>query len=108
LSFKVLSAEISHETNTFNIRPTTLQSFRDHYLLDGEAAIAARGAKNTVLAGMLDAARDHGWDVTHTISAAAGPGGRVTRDAFDALVSPLRMPRMASGTACSSSCMAPW
>jgi microcystin degradation protein MlrC len=89
LSFKVLSAEISHETNTFNIRPTTLQSFRDHYLLDGEAAIAARGAKNTVLAGMLDAARDHGWDVTHTISAAAGPGGRVTREAFDALVSPL-------------------
>jgi microcystin degradation protein MlrC len=89
LSFKVLSAEISHETNTFNIRPTTLKSFRDHYLLDGEAAIAARGAKNTVLAGMLDAARDHGWDVTHTISAAAGPGGRVTREAFDALVSPL-------------------
>jgi microcystin degradation protein MlrC len=89
LSFKVLSAEISHETNTFNIRPTTLQSFRDHYLLDGEAAIAARGAKNTVLAGMLDTARDHGWDVTHTISAAAGPGGKVTRDAFDALVAPL-------------------
>ncbi|MFN3227853.1 MAG: M81 family metallopeptidase [Hyphomicrobiales bacterium] len=89
MSFKVLSAEISHETNTFNIRPTTLQSFRDHYLLDGDAAIAARGAKNTVLAGMLDAARDHGWDVTHTISAAAGPGGRVTREAFDALVSPL-------------------
>ncbi|MEQ8742962.1 M81 family metallopeptidase [Parasphingorhabdus sp.] len=89
MSFKVLSAEISHETNTFNIRPTTLQSFRDHYLLDGEAAIAARGAKNTVLAGMLDTARDHGWDVTHTISAAAGPGGKVTRDAFDALVAPL-------------------
>lgn len=89
MSFKVLSAEISHETNTFNIRPTTLQSFRDHCLLDGKAAIAARGAKNTVLAGMLDAAGDHGWDVTHTISAAAGPGGRVTRDAFDALVTPL-------------------
>ncbi|MFN3172329.1 MAG: M81 family metallopeptidase [Hyphomicrobiales bacterium] len=89
MGFKVLSAEISHETNTFNIRPTTLQSFRDHYLLDGEAAVASRGAKNTVLAGMLDAARDHGWDVTHTISAAAGPGGRVTRDAFDTLVTPL-------------------
>lgn len=89
MSFKVLSAEISHETNTFNIRPTTLQSFRDHYRLDGEAAIASRGAKNTVLAGMLDTAKDHGWDVTHTISAAAGPGGRVTRDAFDALATPL-------------------
>lgn len=89
MSFKVLSAEISHETNTFNIRPTALQSFRDHYLLDGEVAVATRGAKNTALAGMLDTARDYSWQVNHVLSAAAGPGGKVTRDAFDTLVAPL-------------------
>lgn len=89
MSFKVLSAEISHETNTFNIRPTSLQSFRDHYLLDGQVAVATRGAKNTALAGMLDTARDYDWQVNHVLSAAAGPGGKVTRDAFDTLVAPL-------------------
>lgn len=89
MSFKVLSAEIAHETNTFNIRPTTIQSFRDRYLLDGDQAVAARGDKNTELAGLLDAGRDHGWDVKHVISAAAGPGGVVTRDAFEALNAPL-------------------
>ena len=89
MSFKVLSAEIAHETNTFNIRPTTLQSFQDRFLLDGDQAIAARGDKNTELAGLLDTGRDHGWEIKHVISAAAGPGGVVTRDAFDALTAPI-------------------
>ena len=57
MSFKVLSAEIAHETNTFNIYPTTLKSFQDRYLLDGTQAIATRGSQNTELAGMLDLAR---------------------------------------------------
>jgi microcystin degradation protein MlrC len=89
MGFKVLSAEIAHETNTFNIRPTTLQSFRDRFLLDGPQAIATRGDKNTELAGLLDTARDYGWEVSHVLSAGAGPGGCVTRDAFEVLVNPL-------------------
>jgi len=89
LSFKVLSAEIAHETNTFNIRPTTLQCFRDRYLLEGESALAVRGDKNTELAGFLDVGRDHGWRIKHVISAAAGPGGVVTRNAFETLTAPL-------------------
>jgi microcystin degradation protein MlrC len=89
LGFKVLSAEISHETNTFSIHPTGLKSFQDRYFLDGERAIADRGQQNTELAGLLDAARAHDWTVDHVLSAAAGPGGPVTRSAFDALVDPL-------------------
>ena len=89
MNFKVLSAEIVHETNTFNIYPTTIQSFQDRYLLEGNSAIDERGDKDTELAGMLDVGRTYGWDVMHTISAAAGPGGVVTRDAFDTLTAPL-------------------
>ncbi len=89
MGFKVLSAEISHETNTFNIRPTTVQCFQDRYLLAGSQAISARGDKNTELAGLLDTGRDYGWQIRHTISAAAGPGGRVTQSAFDTLMAPL-------------------
>jgi hypothetical protein len=59
LSFKVLSAEISHETNTFNIYPTTLRCFEDRYLLKGDQAIATRGNQNTELAGLLDVGRDY-------------------------------------------------
>lgn len=89
MSFNVLSAEISHETNTFNVYPTTLRSFEDRYLLMGEQAIATRGDQNTELAGLLDVGREYGWEINHVLSAAAGPGGRVSRAAYDALVAPL-------------------
>ena len=89
MGLNVLSAEISHETNTFSIRPTDLQAFRDRYFLDGPGAIAVRGNANTELAGLLEVGRRHDWTITHTNSAAAGPGGRVTRAAFEALTTPL-------------------
>lgn len=89
MGFTVLSAEISHETNTFSIRPTDILAFQDRYLLDGPAAISTRGTKNTELAGLLDAGRAHDWAVSHQLSAAAGPGGRVTTDAFETLIAPV-------------------
>lgn len=89
MPLRILTAEISHETNTFNIRPTGLAEFQDRFLLDGPAAIAARGSSNTELAGVFDTGRRHGWDMTHVISAAAGPGGRVTDEAFETLCAPL-------------------
>lgn len=89
MGLTVLSAEISHETNTFSIHPTDLAAFHDRYHLDGPAAIGARGDKNTELAGLMDVARDRGFAVTHVGSAAAGPGGRVTREAFESLLAPL-------------------
>jgi microcystin degradation protein MlrC len=89
LGFKVLSAEIAHETNTFNVHPTTLRDFQDRYFLMGDQALAVRGESNTELAGLLDTGRDHDWQITHVLSAAAGPGGVVTRHAFDTLTAPL-------------------
>lgn len=86
---RILTAEISHETNTFNIRPTDIQQFQDRYLLDGPSAVAIRGDGNTELAGVMDVAHVYDWDVTHVISAAAGPGGRVTDAAFNHLCAPL-------------------
>ncbi len=89
MGFNVLSAEIAHETNTFNLNRTTLQSFRDRFFLEGEKAIVARGQSNTELAGLLDTGRDYDWNVTHVLSACAGPGGVVTGEAFSALTDPL-------------------
>ena len=86
---RILTAEISHETNTFNFRPTELENFHNRFLLAGPDAIAARGNANTELAGVLDCARRQDWEVNHVISAAAGPGGRVSDHAFDSLCAPL-------------------
>ena len=82
---KVLSAEIYHETNTFNCRDTDVQAFKDRFLLFNAEAIAARGDANTELAGFLDVGEIHGWQIDHVLSASAGPSGIVTHTAFDLL-----------------------
>lgn len=85
----ILTAEFSHETNAFSIHPADYAAFASRGLLTGDAAIAARGAANTGLAGFLDVAKDHGWTLKHTVSASAEPCGPVTRDAFDRIAGPI-------------------
>ena len=88
--FRVLSAEFAHETNTFSIIPTGFAQFAaQDCFLDAASAIAARGDSNTELAGFLDAARAHDWQLVHVLSAIAQPAGRVTRDAFERLSGPI-------------------
>ena len=89
MSFNVLTAEMSHETNTFSLYKTGKSAFMTRYALMGAAAITERGAENTELAGFLDAGRVHDWNVTHVISAAAGPSGKIRRKAFDWLCEPI-------------------
>lgn len=89
MSFNVLTAEISHETNSFSLHKTGRQAFMARYALMGAAAIAERGAENTELAGFLDTGRTYGWQITHVLSAAAGPSGKIRRKAFDWLCEPL-------------------
>ncbi len=89
MSFNVLTAEMSHETNTFSLHKTGKQAFMARYALMGAAAIEERGNENTELAGFLDAGRVHDWRVTHILSAAAGPSGKIRRKAFDWLCEPI-------------------
>ncbi len=89
MTFRVLTAELSHETNTFSRRVTNAQSFKDRYVLFGDEAIAARGEASTELAGFMDAGRAHGWQIEHVLSAAAGPSGKVERATFEWLCDPI-------------------
>ena len=83
MSFTVLTAEFSHESNTFSRCPADYAAFTDRGIKLGDEAIAARAEANTPIAGFLDIGRPAGWTVIHAISAAAQPSGPVTRDAFD-------------------------
>ncbi len=83
MSFRVLTAEFSHESNTFSQRPTDLAAFRDRYYFVGADAIPERGTANTPLAGFLKIARAENWTVHHAISAGATPSGPVTREAYE-------------------------
>lgn len=85
MSFHVLTGSFVHESNTFKKGETTLQDFRDEVLDEGQVAIDRFGDVNDELAGFLDVGRAAGWRITHSVSAHANPGARVSREAFDHL-----------------------
>ncbi len=83
MPFHILTGAFVHESNTFKKGETDLQAFRDDVLDIGQVAIDRFGDVNEELAGFLDAGRTAGWRITHTVSAHATPGARVSRAAFD-------------------------
>ncbi len=89
MGFNVLTAEISHETNSFSLQETNEKAFINRYVLVGADAITERGNENTELAGFLDTGHAHGWQLHHVLSAEAGPSGKVTRSTFDWLCNPV-------------------
>ena len=78
MSKRVLSAEISHETNTFNIRPTTLAMWQARRCYRGAKIAELMTGTQSEISAHLDAAHRHGWDLVQPIAAAAPPGGRTT------------------------------
>lgn len=89
MTHTVLTAEFSHETNTFSILPTDYAAFAGRSILFGDEAVAERRHSNTDIAGFMDVAEARGWKVLHALSTSAPPGGRVTRDAFERLTAPI-------------------
>ncbi|HEX7372295.1 MAG TPA: M81 family metallopeptidase, partial [Thermodesulfobacteriota bacterium] len=73
---KILSAEISHETNTFSILPTTLSLYKARRYYRREEIAKALAGTRTEIGAHLDAAKKFGWDLVQPIAAAATPGGK--------------------------------
>ena len=89
MSYSILTAEFLHETNTFSCIETDRQAFHDCYFLVGADAIDERGEQNTQLAGFLEIGQKYDWQLTHVLSAAAGPSGKVTTAAYNWIVDPI-------------------
>jgi microcystin degradation protein MlrC len=73
---RILSAEISHETNTFSILPTTLSLYKARRYYRGEEIPKALFGTRTEIGAHLDAAKKYGWKLMQPIAAAATPGGK--------------------------------
>jgi len=73
---RILSAKISHETNTFSILPTTLDLYKARCYYRGEEIVKAFAGTRAELGAHLDAARKYGWELVQPIAAAATPGGK--------------------------------
>jgi microcystin degradation protein MlrC len=84
MTFRVLTGQFMHETNTFATVRTDIAAFERMICCRGSEEVVAHLADtNTETAGYMDAAEVHGWELIHTVAAAANPLGLVTDEAFD-------------------------
>ena len=79
----VLTGNFSHETNTFNQRPTGKAEFEAYYAIFGEQILTKFRNVNHEQAGFIDCADNYNWNWIPTVVATANPGGKVTQDAFE-------------------------
>jgi len=89
ISRKVIVARLSHESHAFSRLVTTLTDFAREELRFGPTMLAAAEGTRTELGGIVDAAREHGWQLVPTVAACAPTGGPVSRAAYDALIEPV-------------------
>ncbi len=83
---RVVTAELSHETNVFSSVPTDLAAFERAGLRRGEEIARALRDTATPMAGFLDGAAAHGFDLVPLLAVWATPSGMVTAEALEALV----------------------
>lgn len=81
---QVIIASIMHESHTFNPIPTDEGKFTVEH---GDVVAERSRGTRTGVNGFLEAAEEYGWSFTVPINARATSGGKVTRQAFDSLVS---------------------
>ncbi len=89
MAFTVLTSMVMHETNTFSVRRTPIESFESAMLTHGNGVVAAFKGTRTGLGAAFDAAERWGWTLRHPIAAEATPSGVVTRPAFEAILAPI-------------------
>jgi len=78
----VLTGQIKHETNTFSVLPTTLDSYRARLLLEGGEVAEGLSGTNNEIAGLMEVAGAQGWDLTTAVAADATPSGKVSKEAW--------------------------
>ncbi|WP_339857462.1 M81 family metallopeptidase [uncultured Nisaea sp.] len=82
---RVLSAEISHETNTFSVLRTGMDAYLRRQCYFGDEIAKHMSGTATEVAAHIDAARTYGWELIPTVAAHATPSGMTTADAWEEL-----------------------
>jgi microcystin degradation protein MlrC len=83
---KIGVAGIWHESNSFSKQKATLDQFHPNNYLGQQEDFFARANSQTISAGYIAGAKDHGLNLVPALSTGARPMGPVTDDAFEHLM----------------------
>ena len=85
MTYRVLTGQISHETNTFSKLPTDTEAYRTRALYTRDEVPERMRGTNSEVGAVLDVAEKYGWDLLHPVVGNATPSGKVTKDAWEML-----------------------
>lgn len=80
---RILTGGIYHETHSFSNVPTTVDSFRQVLLLEGQDVIEQLAGTTSEMAGFIEAARRSDFELIPTLWAWGVSTGPVTEETFD-------------------------
>lgn len=79
----IFVGSFAHESNTFSVQQTGIESFRSYREFYGHRALDELANTSTEIAGVLDVASDLNLDLRPSIVTTASPSGPVTTDAYE-------------------------
>jgi microcystin degradation protein MlrC len=94
---RVLIAGFKHETNTFSVLPTDIESYRERGLFSGTEVADVFRDTNSEIAGFMDVAQRYGWQPCLSAVADASPSGRVTQAAYEEITGRILADAVADG-----------
>lgn len=85
-TFKVLSSEFSHETNTFSKVVTNIDSFKQQcFYTTCEEVRKARYNTRTAVGATYELAEKYDWDLHLPVAATSNPSGKVLDETFETI-----------------------
>ena len=80
---RLLAGQINQETNSFSPITANVQTFKDHFFLQGDEIPLRLKGLNTELAGFMDVVEREKCESVYTLAAQAVTTGPLLREAFD-------------------------
>lgn len=83
---RIITGGISHETSTFTLIPTAIESFKERAYFEGQDIFDTYRGTNTPIGGFIEGADAYGFELVPTLFTEAHPSAPASRATFDALL----------------------
>ena len=83
---RVATGGLSHESSTFTPVPTTIESYRERFLLEGDDILRTFAGTNTPIGGFIEGASVHGFELIPTLFGEPQPSAPTPRPLYDELL----------------------
>ncbi len=83
---RVATGGLSHESSTFTPVPTTIESYRERFLFEGDDILHTFAGTNTPIGGFIEGAQAHGFELVPTLFGEPQPSLPTPRPLYDELL----------------------